>query len=85
MAEHKFYPPERLRPIVKTWRMRQIEAENKGDDVRVVVMRLYAEFGSQRAVARILGLSQSTVSDWLALLGIHTAPRGAAWLDKDPP
>ena len=85
MAEQKFYPPGRLRPIVKTWRMREIEDAHQGADVRVVIMRLYAQFGSQRAVARVLGLSQSTVSDWLALLGIHTTPRGEAWLDKELP
>ncbi len=85
MSEHKFYSVDALRPIVKTWRMRQIERAHAGADVRLVVMRLYEALGSQRAVARALGLSQSTVSDWLAQLGIHTAASGKAWLDKDPP
>jgi hypothetical protein len=85
MSEQTFDFAGPLPPVPKTRRMRAIERAHGGQDVRLVILRLYNELGSQQAVARALGVAQPTISDWLQMLGIRTAAWPEAWLEKARP
>ena len=71
-----------LPPIRKTKLMLRVEAAHKGRDIRLLLIALYNELGSQKAVAEALGVSQATVDNWLAGLNIGTAAFPEAWLNK---
>ena len=71
-----------LPPIQKTRLMRRVEAAHKGRDIRLLLIDLYTQLGSQIAVARELGVAQSTVDNWLHRLNIGTAAFPEAWLNK---
>jgi hypothetical protein len=71
-----------LPQIRKTKLMRRVEAANQGRDIRLLLIALYNELGSQKAVAAALGVSQATVDNWLAELNIGTAAFPEAWLNK---
>jgi hypothetical protein len=68
--------------IVKTRLMRRVEAAHHGRDIRLLLIELYNQLGSQVAVARELGVAQSTVDNWLQRLNIGTAAFPEAWLNK---
>jgi hypothetical protein len=74
-----------LPPAPKSARMRAVEAAHGGEDIRRLLVRLYTELGSQRAVARALGVSQATIGHWLAVLGVETAQFPDAWLARARP
>lgn len=71
-----------LPPIEKTPLMRRVEAAHQGRDIRALLIALYNELGSQKAVAAELGVAQATVDNWLARLNIGTASFPDAWLNK---
>jgi hypothetical protein len=74
--------PLELPDVHKTPLMRLVEHAHGGRDIRLVLIERYQALGSQRAVARALGVSQSTVDHWMAALRIGHAPRVRAWLDE---
>ena len=49
--------------------MGKIERQ-KRKPIRTVLIELYNEFGNQKQVAKQLGVSQPTLSTWLAILGL---------------
>lgn len=51
-------------------KMKQVAAE-KGKPIREVLQEMFAEYGSQSAVAKELGINQSTLSYWLLKLGLE--------------
>src|SRR5258708_17901044 len=51
-------------------KFQQIE-QAEGKPIDRVLRELFARYGSQLAVARSLGVSQSTVSTWLLRFGLH--------------
>lgn len=59
-----------LPDVRKTNQMAAIEADHDGEDIRLIIKRLYDETGSQKAVAKQLGLEQSTITYWAIRLGI---------------
>ncbi len=71
---------EQLPNIHKTFLMRSIEEMFGGRDIRLVMVDLYNRLGSQRAVARRLGISQPTIVSWFQALGIVVRPRHEATL-----
>jgi predicted transcriptional regulator len=62
--------------------MRRVEAAHQGRDIRLLLIALYNELGSQQAVAEALGVSQATVDNWLSSLNIGTAAFPEAWLNR---
>ncbi len=81
---------EKLPNIHKTSLMRDVEEMFGGRDIRLVLVDLYNRLGSQKAVAKRLGLSQPTMVNWFQLLGIVVRPRHEAALrdasgPTDPP
>ncbi len=74
---------EQLPNIHKTFLMRSVEEMFGGRDIRLVMVDLYNRLGSQRAVARRLGISQPTIVSWFQALGIVIRPRHEATL-ADP-
>jgi DNA-binding transcriptional LysR family regulator len=48
---------------------KQLEAE-RGQPMPLILQEAYAEHGNQTAVARALGVSQPTISQWLIRLGL---------------
>lgn len=61
--------------------MLDVEAMFYGNDIRVILIELYNALGSQKAVARRLGLSQPTIVQWFKSLGIIIRQRNEALLD----
>ena len=61
--------------------MLDVEAMFYGVDIRLVLIELYNKLGSQKAVAKRLGLSQPTIVQWFKALGIVIRPRNEAVLD----
>jgi hypothetical protein len=55
--------------------MQATEEMYGGRDIRLVLIDLYNTLGSQAAVARRLGLTQSTIHAWFRRLNIHTNRR----------
>lgn len=53
----------------KTRKMLELEEEH-GKDIADLVCDLYEELGTQRAVAKRLGLHESTLSYWCLRLGV---------------
>ena len=77
-------PP--LPKVYKSALMLDVEAMFYGNDIRLVLIELYNQLGSQKAVARRLGLSQATIVIWFKSLGIVIRQRNEAVLDpKFPP
>ena len=60
-----------MRKVRKTPAMRRIEAA-RGEQIEVLLTRLYSEHGNQKGVADELGMSVATVSLWMMRLGIET-------------
>jgi predicted transcriptional regulator len=50
--------------------MKQVEVE-KGKPIADVLRELFEQHGSQRAVAKVLGVDPGTVSQWLIYLGLE--------------
>jgi hypothetical protein len=71
-------PP--LARLSKTARMRAIERAHAGRDIRLILIDLYNQLGSQAAVAAALGLTQVTVQRWFARCAIRTAAWTEAFL-----
>jgi transcriptional regulator with GAF, ATPase, and Fis domain len=65
---------EALPDVRKTPQMVSIEQEY-GEDIRLIIKRLYEETGSQKATATVLGLEQSTMTIWALRLGIKFTQR----------
>lgn len=65
---------EALPEVRKTPQMLDIERKH-GQDIRLVIKRLYEETGSQKATAQALGLEQSTMTIWALRLGITFTQR----------
>lgn len=72
----------RPRAIHKTTLMREMEEALGGRDLRLVLVELYNQLGTQVRVARRLGVSQATVHNWFVELGIQTKQRGEASLKE---
>lgn len=51
-------------------KMRRIEAQEQRP-IELILKELYIKHGSQTQVARALGVSQSTISTWLRVLGFQ--------------
>ena len=73
--------PLQLPDVYKSSLMLDVEAMFYGNDIRVVLIELYNSMGTQKAVARRLGLSQTTIAQWFKSLGILIRPRSEAFLD----
>lgn len=73
--------PARLPRIRKSPLMEQVEAMFFGLDIRLVLIDLYDQLGSQVAIARRLGLSAQTIVTWFRLLGLTVRQRNEALLD----
>jgi len=71
-------PP--LARLAKTALMRSVERAHAGRDIRLILMELYNQLGSQAAVAAALGLTQVTVQRWFARCGIQTVTWTEAYL-----
>ncbi len=61
--------PRPLPAVYKSPLMRDVEAMFYGVDIRLVLIDLYNKLGSQKAVAKRLGLSQPTIVQWFKALG----------------
>ncbi len=72
--------PPPLPRLPKTAQMRAIERAHAGRDIRLILIELYNQLGSQAAVAAALGLTQVTVLRWFNRCGIHTATWTEAFL-----
>lgn len=70
-----------LPKVYKSALMLDVEAMFFGRDIRLVLIQLYNELGSQKAVARRLGLSPQTILLWFRALGIVVRQRHEAVLD----
>ena len=73
--------PPHLPEVYKSPLMLEVEAMFYGNDVRIVLIELYNAMGSQKAVARRLGLSLPTIVQWFKSLGILIQKRNVAVLD----
>ena len=73
-------PATPLARLSKTARMRAVERAHAGRDIRLILIDLYNQLGSQTAVAAALGLTQPTVLRWFSRCGIHTATWTEAFL-----
>ncbi len=73
--------PLQLPDVYKSALMLDVEAMFYGNDIRVVLIELYNSMGTQKAVARRLGLSQATIVQWFKSLGIIIRQRNEAMLD----
>ena len=73
--------PLPLPKVRKSELMLAVEAMFFGDDIRLVLIELYDKLGSQKAVARRLGLSSQTIVLWFQALGIVIRQRNEAILD----
>jgi hypothetical protein len=74
------------RPLPKVYKsplMLDVEAMFYGEDIRFVLIRLYNQLGSQKAVARRLGLSARTIMLWFRALKIVVRQRNVAMLDGE--
>jgi hypothetical protein len=67
--------------VHKSFLMLDVEAMFFGVDIRLVLIQLFNELGSKKAVARRLGLSQQTITLWFRDLGIVVRQRHEAILD----
>ena len=76
--------PARLPKVYKSPLMLDVEAMFFGTDIRLVLIDLYNKHGSQKAVARRLGLSAQTIVLWFRQLGITIRQRNEAVLDPGP-
>jgi hypothetical protein len=73
------------RPLPKVYKsplMLDVEVMFYGEDIRYVLIRLYNQLGSQKAVAKRLGLSPRTIMLWFRALKIVVRPRNVAMLDE---
>ena len=70
-----------LAQVYKTRQMFDVEQE-RGVDIRLVLIGLYNELGSQAAVAKALGVSQPTIDAWFEMLGIEIMTTTEAVLVK---
>jgi len=77
--------PKHLPAVYKSPLMRDVEAMFYGADIRLVLIDLYNKLGSQKAVAKRLGLSQPTIVQWFKSLGIVIRQRHEAGLDPHFP
>ena len=73
--------PTHLPKVYKSPLMCDVEAMFYGVDIRLVLIDLYNRLGSQKAVAKRLGLSQVTIVGWFKSLGIVILQRHEAVLD----
>jgi hypothetical protein len=73
--------PELLPKVYKSPLMLDVEAMFYGRDIRLVLIDLYNQLGTQRAVAKRLGLSAQTIVLWFRALGIVIRQRHEAVLD----
>ncbi len=73
-------PPPTLARLPKTARMRSVERAQAGRDIRLILIELYNQLGSQAAVAAALGLTQATVQRWFGRCGIQTVTWTEAFL-----
>ena len=74
------------RPLPKVYKsplMLDVEAMFYGEDIRYVLIRLYNQLGSQKAVGQRLGLSPRTIMVWFRGLKIVVRQRNVAMLDGD--
>lgn len=69
-----------LPAVYKTRQMFDVEQANTGRDIRLILIDLYNRHGSQSGVAQELGISQPTIADWFAMLGIKTVTNTKAVL-----
>lgn len=69
--------------IYKSPLMLDVEAMFFGRDIRLVLIDLYNQLGSNKAVAKRLGLSAQTVRLWFRSLGIVVRQRQEAVLDPN--
>ena len=75
-----------FRPLPKVYKsplMLDVEAMFYGEDIRFVLIRLYNQLGSQKAVGQRLGLSPRTIMLWFRALKIVVRQRNVAVLDGD--
>jgi hypothetical protein len=73
--------PEQLPKVYKSPLMLDVEAMFYGRDIRLVLIDLYNQLGTQKAVAKRLGLSAQTIVLWFRSLGIVIRQRHEAVLD----
>ncbi len=78
-------PKPTLPPIYKTKQMFDIEAANGGRDIRLILVDLYNELGSQAAVAKALKVTQPTIDDWASRLGITFTVKRIAEIGEPQP
>ena len=71
--------------VYKSPLMRDVEEMFYGVDIRLVLIDLYNKLGSQKAVAKRLGLSQPTIVIWFKSLGIVIRQRNEAVLNPNFP
>lgn len=76
--DHSAAPP--LARLPKTALMRSVERAHAGRDIRLILMDLYNQLGSQAAVAAALGLTQATIQRWFGRCGIQTVTWTEAYL-----
>ena len=88
LIEHLFYSyvanvtdQKPLPKVYKSSLMRDVEVMFSDVDIRWVLIDLYNKLGSQKAVAKRLGLSQATIVAWFKSLGIVIRQRHEAVLD----
>jgi hypothetical protein len=74
-----------LPEVYKSPLMLDVEAMFYGRDIRLVLLELYNALGSQKAVAKRLGLSQPTIVQWFKSLGLVIHQRNEARLDPKFP
>ena len=72
--------PPPLARLPKTALMRSVERSQGGRDIRLILIDLYNQLGSQAAVAAALGLTQVTVQRWFGRCGIQTVAWTEAFL-----
>jgi hypothetical protein len=72
----------KLPPVRKTPQMRDIEQAHDGQDIRLIIKRMYEETGSQKDTAKRLGLEQSTITVWAIRLGITFTSKPMARIVK---
>lgn len=56
--------------ITKTQLMHDIEADNNGTDIRLLILVALEEYSRDRLAATSLGILASTLSHWIPKLGI---------------
>jgi transcriptional regulator with GAF, ATPase, and Fis domain len=72
----------KLPSVRKTPQMLEIEQAHDGQDIRLIIKRIYEETGSQKVTANRLGLEQSTITMWAIRLGIEFTSKPIAQIVK---